>query len=566
MNTKPLLLGFLRRKRLRPFSTDMSVLFSRTGLALFVCWLWSAALAPAYPVGPPINLDKLEAEADVIFKGEVVAEAWVEDEAFRKLPGYDTRETRFKIISKLKGEPDGELAFRHYDERRLEGISVMTYSPQYYHFEVGQSYILFAHKSATGAQQVRMSHTGKMDLGALRCRDQRPVTEKAWPAIYWAELTVLRESPGPADVLYAIQQLDQMSDAPDEHFMHTSDFSRLEVLAAMRPLITRPEAEIAQAAIRVIGAGSPYIRDERAPYWLGTIGIANPGLGQMELGMRNAGGALCWRDLAAVANSQAAPETRALAIRALGLVKAPDLRDLIDRTWRKAPEAPVRAAAALLLTDFADRGKYVGQQFQDWAADAAPEVRKCTAYALGFAQNPEGLSLLARLLKDQEAQVRKAASTSLFSFDPKLPQVAAALKAGLSIKEFHPAFLLALARANPAAYVEGLAKVVEEKPRPENVDGGSDPAYVAWEMLFRYLRDQPAKELRAGKWDRYLNALEKVGSYGSSEPVAIYALYLRAGLRERAEKYRAAAKQSRSYNMDKYFDNADKNPAAYLGR
>ncbi|HEV7402742.1 MAG TPA: HEAT repeat domain-containing protein [Chthoniobacteraceae bacterium] len=529
---------------------------------VFFCLL-AASRAPGYLVGPPVNLDKLAAEADLVFKGEALADATVEDESFRKTPGYAVHETRFKIISNLKGDAGGELAFRHYDEDK-EGL-IMMYTPQFYHFAVGQTYIVFAHKTAAGAQQVRMSHTGKMDLGVLHCRDKGPVAEKALPAIYWTELTSLRASPAPADVLYAITQLDEMSDVADDHYSHTSDFSRVEVLAALRPLMTRPEPEIAQAAIRAIGWGSPYLRNEQAPFWLGTVGVANPGLSQMNLGMRNAGAALCWRDLAAVANSAAAPETRALAIRALGLVKERELREMLDRTWRKAPEPPVRAAAALLLADFADHGKYIGQQFEPFTVDPAPEVRQCAAYAIGFAQNPAGTSMLVGLLKDKDKNVRKAASQSLFSFRSENPEVAAAFKASLGIKEFEPFFLLALARSDPGAHLEALAKVVEEKTQPENWDGGQIPAFTAWQMLFRYLRDRPVKELTAGQWDRYLDALEKVGQYSSSEPRDIYAFYLRSGLRERAAKYRAAAKKAVTYDMDYFFDQADKNPAGYMG-
>jgi HEAT repeat protein len=537
----------------------------RIWIYMVFCCLVSVTGAHAYLVGPPVNLDKLEAKSELVFKGEAIASAAVEDESFRKETGYAVRETRFKIISNIKGDAGGELAFRHYDEAKPDGMFVMMYTPQFYHFDPGQSYIVFAHKVAAGAQQVRMSHTGKRDLGVLRCRDRRPVTEKTVAAIYWAELAALRESPAPADVLYAIRQLDEMSDVADDRFGHTSDFSRVEVLAALRPLLTRPDPEIAQAAIRAIGAGSPYLRDEQARFWLGTVGVGNPGLGHMAQAMRNAGGALCWRDLAAVANSPAAPETRALAIRSLGLVKESDLRTMIDRTWRKAPEPAVRAAAALLLTDFADHGKYIGQQFEPFVADPEAEVRRCAAYAIGFVQNPVGTSMLVRLLADKDRDVRKAASQSLVAFHPENPEVAAALKASLGFEEFQPLFLLALARPNPGAHLEALAKVVEEKTTPENSDGGQIPAFTAWQMLFRYLRDRPVKELTAGKWNRYLNALEKVGQYSSSEPRDIYAFYLRSGLRQRAVQYRAAAKKAVSYDMDYYFDQVDKDPAGYPG-
>ena len=185
----------------------------------------------------------------------------------------------------------------------------------------------------------------------LRCRDQRPVTAKTLPEIYWAELIALRDSPVPADVVYAIAQWNRMSESP-ERLGSTSDFSRLEVLNAIHGLISRPEPKIAQAAIRTLGAGSPYLDDNTAPYWLGTIGVPNPGLSVMDPGVRNAGGSLDWRELAAVANSKAPPETRALAIRALGLVKAREIHHMMD-SWLKDSEPEVRASAVMLYTDFA---------------------------------------------------------------------------------------------------------------------------------------------------------------------------------------------------------------------
>ena len=67
--------------------------------------------------------------------------------------------------------------------------------------------------------------------------------------------------------------------------------------------------------------------------------------------MKNTGGELYWRDLVTMADSKASNETRATAIRALGLVREPVLEQPIDR-WLADPVPPVRASAALLLADF----------------------------------------------------------------------------------------------------------------------------------------------------------------------------------------------------------------------
>src|SRR5260221_4239231 len=160
-----------------------------------------------------------------------------------------------------------------------------------------------------------------------------------------------------------------MSEKPESS--GTTEFSRLEALTSLHRLILRSEPGIAQAAIRLVGAGSPYLSDAIAPFGLGTVGVPNRGLSQMDPGVRNAGGTLSWRELATVANGKASPETRALAIRAMGLVKARELRQIMD-PWLTAPEIPVRAAAVLLFTDFAVPHEYTTEQFAGFAADHRP--------------------------------------------------------------------------------------------------------------------------------------------------------------------------------------------------
>ena len=539
---------------------------SRIWLVIVISSLALSKMASGYLVAPALTLDQLAEESDVIFKGEAIESKPVQDEWFKDIPGYAARETRFKIISQIKGEAQsGEVRFRHYDEN-ADGLGIMSYNPQFYHFEPGRTYIVFADKTATGARQTKPDHATKRDLGVLRCRDDRPVTAKTLTEIYWAELIALRDSPVADDVVYAIRQLDEMSESPGcEAFGEAKDFSRIEVLSAVRGLITRPETEIAQAAIRLIGDGSPYLSDDLAPYWLGTIGVETPGLAQFEPGIRNVGGALAWRELVAVANSNGAPETRALAIRAMGLVKAKQLHQKFMDAWLKATEIPVRAAAVLLLSDFARPCDYTTGQFAGFAADPAPEVRKCAAYAIGFMQNPDIVPVLSKLIKDEDKAVRRAAMESLRSFRPEIPAVAAALKQDLANPESQPLSLLALARGNPGAHLEELAKAIEGKTDPTNWHGGEIPAFTAWKLLFKHLRAQPAAEIRSGKWDRYLDALESVGQYSSSEPRDIYAFYLQRGMPERAAKYREKAKKAVTYDLDYFFDMVDKNPSVYEG-
>lgn len=529
-------------------------------LIIVICLLAARGMALGYMVGPALTLDQLTAEADFIFKGEALGSAPAQDEWFKPVFGFATRETRFKVISQIKGESaDGEVRFRHYDK---DGPDAGSFMPQHYHFEPGQTYIVFAQKNAAGVRQIRLNHTQRMDLGVLHCRDQRPVTGKTLTEIYWAELLLLRDSPAPDDVVYAVEQLDGMSERLGSR--GTTDFSRLEVLTSIHGLMARPEPAIAQAAIRLVAADSPYLDDWAATGWLSTVGMQNPGIAPLDRGVRNAGGALCWRELAAVANGPASPETRALAIRALGLVKAEALRPMLVR-WLQAPEAGVRAAAVLLFTDFASPDPYTTGQFAGFAADPAPEVRRGVAHAIGFMQDPAIVPVLGKLTKDVDAHVRRAALESLHAFRPASPAVVAALTADLGNPESQPLSLLVLAREDPGAHLEALAEVVEAKTHPTNWSGGEIPAFTAWKLLFKHLRSQPPADVRSGKWNRYLDALEKVGNYSSSEPRDIYAFYLQREMPERAAKYRAAAKKSVTYDLDYYFEMVDKEPAAYQG-
>ena len=181
----------------------------------------------------------------------------------------------------------------------------------------------------------------------------------------------------------------------------------------------------------------------------------------------------------------------------------------------------------------------------------------CVARASGFGQQAEAVDTLARLLADRESKVRMTAAMSLLSFSPKDKAIAEIFRANVDNEEFKPLFLIALTRENPAQYLDALARAVEQRSEPKNWWGGQIPAFTAWEILFRYLQAQPPEALRSGKLDRYLDAMEKVGNYSSSEPRDIYAFYLQRGMTDRAKKFREAAKKAVSYDLDYYFKQVD---------
>ncbi|MCX6925601.1 MAG: HEAT repeat domain-containing protein [Verrucomicrobia bacterium] len=333
------------------------------------------------------------------------------------------------------------------------------------------------------------------------------------------------------------------------------------MLNIVHGLMSSSSAMVAQAAIAAVGAHNPYLSDERTIFWLATVGSGEvSGIGKMDPHMKNIGGGLYAQELVALADSQAAKDTRAMAIQALGLVREPALKKPIER-WLSDSDPAIRAAATLLLADFP--GPESCKRLAVLAGDPAPEVRTCVARAAGFGQQEEAADTLSKLLADKEEKVRTAAAMSLLSFSPKNQAIAGIFRANLDSEEFKPLFLVALARENPAGYLDALAGAVEQRTEPKNFWGGQIPAFTAWEILFRYLHARPSEALNSGKLDRYLDAMEKVGNYSSSEPRDIYAFYLQRGLTERAKKFRATASKAASYDLDYYFKQVDENPSLY---
>jgi hypothetical protein len=349
------------------------------------------------------------------------------------------------------------------------------------------------------------------------------------------------------------------------NFSGTDDFARSNVISAVRVLMAHSSPEIAERAVEVVGCHNPYMSDGNQEYWLNAISpIQIPGMAAMNTNLTNVGAQMCISQLVAIVEStdnHAAVGTRALAIRALGRSQPPPPAEAVFR-WCAFPEPELRASAAVLLSDFP--GPDANAQLEKLAADGAAKVREATAIAIGYSRQVDLLSLLGKLLSDDDASVRRAASSSLQSFPATNEIVAGVMKANLDKPDFGPLFLNTLARANAAPYLDALAKAVQEQTTPSNWHGGKITAYDAWEILFAHLKKQPAEDVRSGKFDRYLDALEReVGQVSSSIPRDIYAFYLQRGLTTRAKQFRESAKKSLSYDIDYFFDMVDKNPSLY---
>jgi hypothetical protein len=244
---------------------------------------------------------------------------------------------------------------------------------------------------------------------------------------------------------------------------------------------------------------------------------------------------------------------RATAIRALG--RTQNVPDATVLAWSKDPDIGVRSAAILISAERTDRSP-----IRAAATDTSAEIRAAAALAIGYSQDPRLLALLAPLILDANRNVSSAAALALlsFPFDQAKPLLAANLST-----TWKPLFANALASKDPIPHLAQLAEIIEKQLVPEHWWGGSTPAGVSWQLLYSYVRSQPVADLKAGKLDRYLAALEKMRWFSSSEPRKLYALYVMHGL-PRAKTFRATMKKSVSYDIDIYFDMADKAPANYV--
>jgi hypothetical protein len=188
-------------------------------------------------------------------------------------------------------------------------------------------------------------------------------------------------------------------------------------------------------------------------------------------------------------------------------------------------------------------------------------VRIAAALAVGFSQDTKLLPILDKLLKDREGKVREQAAMSLLSF--AIADAAPTMRDNLAT-DYGPLFVNELAKLDPAPYLWRLAEVIEKDQRPASWWGGSIPAGDSWKLLIGDLKKQPPIELTKTANTALMNSMEKMKWFGSSEPTALYALYVKAGLTARAKAFRDLMKKAVTYSMDELFDMADKTPDNYL--
>src|ERR1035438_8299537 len=363
----------------------------RRGAFLIMCSLLLGNAAQAYIMLPALPLEEVAAQADLVFKGTAISSKSCNHDG-----AIGDVETRFRVISVIKGEySSARLGFVHSD--RLPPTPV--FDPRlHYHFEIGRTYLVFA--KGTGDprvfQQLWINQTGKMDQGVLLCANDKTVSAPAIKPAFWSELISMLHSGRPNDVIYALWQLDQMTGGPGNGRVRSiySDFGRQQIWAAAHEFITNPNPEIAKMAIGLIGAHNPYMHTADPGEDLAGISATWPvsltgftltlwDLTPLDKWPGNPGALLYRNELTVVANGRMDNATRALAIRALGLVRDRALETPLAR-WLTDPAPAVRSAAALLLADYPDLA--TRDRVMTLARDPEPSVRESTGFLIGYGQ------------------------------------------------------------------------------------------------------------------------------------------------------------------------------------
>jgi hypothetical protein len=529
---------------------------ARMSRVLLVAIVACAALpVHADILSPALGLEELAQKVDLVCKATVVADRVVTDEWFPPLGGYEARETELRIVSVIQGTASDVIRFRHYTSVPTPQVNVR----QSYELVHGRTYLVFARQAPDGTyRQWSKGQTTAGSEGVLLAANAEQHSGATIRETVWSELLALLESSDERGAIEAIQQLDTLSGGGAlRPWPKLKEFERSHVLAAIRPLLANAKVPVATAAVTVFGAESPYFDTSTAPYWLAGMGKGRiPGLYPREP-TAAAAADVAVKELLDLAVAGTTPQLRALAIRTLAPSR--EISAAMIGGWLRDPNLEVRAAAVLASADRADR-----EAIASGSHDGSPEVRQAAALAVGFAQDPRLIPLLGTLLGDQQANVRAAAALSLLSLAPS--DAEPLLKANLA-HEFRPLFINALARADAQPYLALLAENIKQglaPNMPTNWWGGSIPAGDSWGILYGFVKSRPTTELAGGALDRSLDALEGMQWYSSAEPRALYALYLSRDMHARAQRFREATRKSLPYNIDEFFDMADKDPETFI--
>jgi hypothetical protein len=539
-----------------------------------------------YPHG---RLEEMERAADLVFKGRVISTRAITNASF---PAWGKpHATQLEVISVLKGSVHTNvLVFEH----NTEGPHAWSGGtpPPHYVFDVGQSYLIFAEKTADPGVYRQLSPTLRSEAdGVTKTLDSRPIAGLTVKQAHWLELNRLLTSGASNDVLYAIQRLNAMSASCLGAWNHTDDFKREVVLRTLLSLVTNADDTIALAAIgcfQLGGNAGTSVTDQGGwkPILRGCSEIRPECVAQV---------APYSATLAAVASTSSSTPRRVAAMAAFACTGLPAVTNWLPQ-WLDDSADEARAQAVLLLPDFP--GAVSERALRVCAADASPKVRAAVADAIGNGKIEALLPTLEALfsapvgpinpippltLKELQAggqlmdanigDVHTSAGYALLKFDAD--RVGPFLKANLSETGFRLSFLCKLAEKGAGPWLNDLAAEMEARrarnQREAEASGAEPRAYYfealmtlsgkyaqCWSIIYNHLQKLPKEQFTGGKMDLYLDVLENAGRTGSREPVMIYELCRMKGLDDRARRYRSQTEDKFAvYSIRQFYDKVD---------
>ena len=254
--------------------TDLSVpaLDPNTGLPIYTRTIQTNAL------------DKMSADADIIFKGQVLSTTRITNAAFQASDMF-VHATQLKIISVLKGgAPTNLIVFQHYNEWSPGGHGWDGAGPpEPYKFENGQSYLIFAANMAKPGfyysrppgttnhpNEFRQLTENKNSI--FHTLYARSLTGLSISNALWLELNLLLKDKNRTNQLYAIQHLNLMSKSCLASWGHEDYFDRKAVLEAVSPFVNSPDDRVAVYTIGCfqLGGNTGTFVTDRRPRWLET--------------------------------------------------------------------------------------------------------------------------------------------------------------------------------------------------------------------------------------------------------------------------------------------------------
>jgi len=142
--------------------------------------------AQAFLFGRVLSIKELTDTSDLFLKATALSSTPITDDEFTPISGFLAYNTKFKVITVLKGEAPAEVGFHHYGKGGPPGH--MFYWPESFNFKPGRTYLLWAKKTPDGVLRQFGMATATHGQIAVLTRDAAPVIGIVARDIVWNEL------------------------------------------------------------------------------------------------------------------------------------------------------------------------------------------------------------------------------------------------------------------------------------------------------------------------------------------------------------------------------------------